>query len=196
MGDVSEVERRAALEHLQQAVATRGLELEVFSDAASAVLAARTSDELATVLQQTAPVVRLTAADRVLREPLDLHVSSGRLILTSSWQLARQTNVTCLSGRVVLDLTAAEFDAVVVDLDLSCSSGRIEVIVPHSVGIQLVEMSGTSGRIENGIADNVTLPGMPCVRVRARTGSGRITLRRPQPPRPKRRWFRRERAAA
>jgi hypothetical protein len=191
MGDVSEVERQAALDHLRQSVASRGLELEVFSDAASAVLSARTSDELAVVLARTAPVVRMTSPERVLHEPLNLNARSSTLQLTSSWQIARQTKVTCGSGRVVLDLTAAEFDALVVDLDLTCTSGTIDVIVPFAIGVQFVEMSGTSGRIDNRISDNVALPGMPCVRVRARTTSGRITVRRPEPPREKRRWFRR-----
>lgn len=192
---VTDVQRTAALEHLRNAVAASDLDLDVYSEATSAVLAASSALDVALVLQRVAPAVRMTPPSRRLTEPVLLEVRSGRLELSSSWQVARTTRVVCQSGRVVLDLTTAEFDDDIVDLDLSSQSGSIVVVVPHTVDVQFLEMAGQSGRVLNELGPTASLPGAPLLRVRARTTSGRILLRRPEPPRPprSRRWWRRRR---
>ena len=137
------------------------------------------------------PTVRMTPADRRLQQPLVLTASSGKLALRSRWQLGSETIVRCSSGRVVLDLAAAEFDDEVIDLELRCSSGRITVIVPHGVDVQMVDISGASGEVRNALGDGVGVPGLPLVRVSASTSSGKITLRRPREKKRRRGWFRR-----
>lgn len=194
MGDelelaVTDVQRDAAVEHLRHAVATSNLGLERFSDAVGVVLAASTTAEIAHVLDGVAPVVRMTPPNRRLDEPVVLDTRSGSIELVSSWQLARETRVVSQSGRVLLDLTAAEFDDLLVDLDLSSQSGSITVIVPHAVDVQFLEMTGHSGSVRNLLGPTVSLPGAPLVRIRARTTSGRIVVRRPEPPTPPKRRF-------
>jgi hypothetical protein len=196
---LTDAQRSAAVHHLREQVAASGLSLELFSDAAGAVLAASTVDEVRTVLERVAPVVRRTPPDRRLEEPLVLDVRSGRLDLGSSWQLARTTRVVNTVGRVLLDLTKAQFNDDMVDLELTNGSGTITVLVPHAVDVQFLEMTGSSGSITNEVGSPVSLPGAPLLRIRARTASGRIRIQRPptadpsSPPR--RRWFRRRAAA-
>lgn len=191
---ISEVQRNAALEHLRQAVATEDLGLEAFGKAVEAVLAATTAAEVGAVLSGLSPAVRITPPHRRLDEPVVFEIRSGHLVLGSSWQLGRETRVVNQSGRVELDLSAAEFDGEIVELDLSCQSGSITVVVPYAVDVQFLEMTGQSGRVVNGLGPSASLPGAPLVRVRARTTSGRIVFRRPQPPQParaRRSWLRR-----
>jgi hypothetical protein len=191
---VTDGQRNAALEHLRLAVGASNLGLEVYSDAVGAVLAAPTADAIAQILQHVAPVVSLTPVNRRLSEPVVLEARSGRIEVGPAWQVARTTKVVVQSGSVVLDLTAAEFDEVIADFDLSVQSGSITVIVPHTIDVQFVEMNGQSGTVRNQIGPAVSLPGAPLVRIRARTTSGRIVVRRPEPPKPKRTrrfWFRR-----
>jgi hypothetical protein len=183
---VSDAQRTAAVEHLRHAVANQNLGLEEFADAVEAVFAASTAAEVAQVLSRIAPAVRMTALHRRLDEPVVLEVRSGRLVLGSSWQLARETRVVNQSGRVTLDLCAAEFDAEIVNLDLSCQSGSIVVVVPHAVDVQFLEMAGQSGYVVNDLGPAASLPGAPLIRIRARTTSGRIVVRRPEPPKPPR----------
>lgn len=196
---VTEHQRNAAVEHLRQAVATSNLGLERFSEAVGIVLAASTTDEIARVLDGIAPVVRMTPPNRRLDEPVLIDTRSGSIELNSSWQLARETRVVSTSGRVLLDLTVAEFDDLLVDLDLSSQSGSITVVVPHAVDVQFLEMTGHSGSVRNELGPTVSLPGAPLIRIRARTTSGRIVVRRPLPPKPpkaRRFWGRRRQAVA
>ena len=196
---VTDAQRTAAVQHLREQVAATGMSLDLFSDAASAVLAARTVGEVQHVLDRVAPVVRMTPPDRRLDEPLVLEVRSGRLDLGASWQLGRTTRVHNTVGRVHLDLTKAQFDDRVIDLELTNGSGTITVVVPHAVDVQFLEMTGSSGSIANDVGSPVSLPGAPLLRIRARTASGRIRIVRPAVPDPsdpgasgtRRRWFRR-----
>ena len=186
---LTEAQREAAVAHLRQAVATSNLGLDVFSEAVSLVLAASTAEEVRLVMDRVAPPVRMTAPHRRLTEPVVFEIRSGRLELGSSWQLGRLTRVVNGSGRVLLDLTTAEFDDTVVDLELSTQSGTITVVVPHAVDVQFLEMSGHSGSVVNEIGQGTSMPGAPLVRIRAWTTSGRIVVRRPAPPgAPRRRW--------
>ena len=189
---VGEVERKAALELLRSRLGGDDMSLEEFSDAASAVVNARTTADLARVLAASAPSVRFTPSDRRLYEPLVIDVQSGKMEFTAGWQLARETSVSCQSGRIKLDLTHAEFDGTEIELDLFCQSGKIEVIVPWPVDLQFVRVSGRSGRVENRLTAGPALPAIVHLRVSAETASGRIVFRRPgDEPTPRRRGFRR-----
>lgn len=188
-------EHTAAVEHLSTLLDDDRIDLDLFEAATSRVLATTSTDELAVVLAALPPPVRMTPPERRLDQPLVLETRSGVIKLTSSWQLASETRVRCASGTVRLDLTVAEFDDDLIDLDLDCASGVIDVVVPHGVAVRMVEISGHSGTIKNHIDTTVVLPGMPCLVVSARTRSGTIKLRRPGTGRGPRwlRWLRRGR---
>lgn len=173
-------EHTAAVEHLSALLDDDRIDLDLFEVATSRVLATTSSDELAVILAALPAPVRMTPPDRRLDQPLMLETRSGSIKLRSSWQLASETHVRCQSGSVVLDLTVAEFDDELIDLDLDCASGTIKVIVPYGVSVRMVEISGHSGSIKNRIDTSVVLPGMPCLVVSARTRSGTIKLLRPR----------------
>ena len=189
-------EQRAAVEHLGALLRDDRIDLDSFEVAASRVLATTTPDELAIVVAALPGPVRMTPAHRLMTHPLRLETASGRIDMTSPWQVAEETSVLCKSGVVTLDLTMAEFDSDLIDLDLEVHSGRITVIVPPGVGVQMSEVSATSGRIRNELGSSVVVPGLPCLRISVSTRSGVITFRRPAPPKPsRRRWWHRLRRA-
>jgi hypothetical protein len=185
-------EQRAVVEHLGVLLRDDKIDLESFEVATSRVLATTTPDELAVVVAVLPSPVRMTPPHRRLEQPLKLETRSGKIEMVSPWQVGAETHVSCQSGVVVLDLTMAEFDDDLIDLDLECRSGKITVIVPPGVGLQVVEANAASGMVKNELGHAVIVPGMPSVRVSASTQSGLILLRRPKPPKPpRRRWFRR-----
>ena len=189
---VTDAHRDAALALLRETLATDDLSLDVFSSAVSAIYAAESLADISAVVQRYAPPVRMTPAERRLKEPLVVETTSGTLRLVDSWQVPATTRVSCGSGRVHLDLTDAEFDQQIVDFDLRTQSGTIEMVVPHAADVQFVRMKGRSGSVDNRITGGGLLPAPVRIRISADTSSGRIVVRRPSPPKPpRRRWFRR-----
>jgi hypothetical protein len=183
-------ERTAAVEHLGELLRADLIDLDDFDSATGSVLAATTAGELALVLAALPSPVRMTPAHRRLDQPLVIESHSGAVKMSSTWQLARETMVSTRSGAVVLDLGAAEFDDMVVDLHVTVSSGAVDIIVPFGVGVQLVAVSGQSSALRNDLGPTMALPGLPLVRLHLTTSSGAVKLRRPRPPRTRRRWFR------
>jgi hypothetical protein len=182
-------ERRAIVEHLGALLRDDRIDLESFEVATERVLATTTQDELAVVVATLPGPVRMTPAHRRMDRPLRLETSSGRIHMTSPWQLAEETSVRCRSGNVRLDLSQAEFDSDVVDLDIDSTSGRVEVIIPYGVGVQLVDVESRSGSFKNKLDGAVSVPGLPTIRISVSTHSGSVVLRRPSPPKTRRRWF-------
>jgi hypothetical protein len=90
------------------------------------------------------------------------------------------------TGRVLVDLTEAEFDDRQIDLDVFVNTGSALVVVPDGVDIQFVALAGT---IRNRLGPITPLPGAPTIRLRAKANTGTISLCHPEPP--KRRWWRR-----
>jgi hypothetical protein len=122
-------------------------------------------------------LVRLTPASRRLSQPLRLDAGISRLEPGPGWQLAAETTVTSLTGNVRLDLTTVSWDAREIDLVLRTSTGKITVIVPEGVAVQVVS---ATGRVTWDILAP-PVPGSPVVRVAATTstGGGRIQFEHP-----------------
>ena len=118
------------------------------------------------------PLVRLTPVSLRLTEPLVLRMPDGGAPLGAGWQLGAATSVTTGSGATRLDLDAASWDALVVDLHLE-TWGSIEVLVPRGVAVQVV---GGSGRVRIGRLC-APVPGGPLVRIRVSGPSGVIFIR-------------------
>lgn len=183
-GLVSE-QRDAAIDYVGILFAADEIDDETFRMATDRVLAASSTDDLAMVVAALPKPVAMTDPQRRLSEPLVLDTNTGRIRMSSAWQLGQRTIVNCNTGSVVLDLTVAEFDSEIIDLDLNVNTGRIEVIVPAGVDVRLVQVVG---RLDNRLGTDLGVVGAPCLRVRARSGTGRVTLRRPRPVRSRRRF--------
>lgn len=181
-------DRTAAVEHLSVLLQCDLVALEDFDPLVQRLLATTTRSELGAILAALPTTVRMTPPERRLNDTLVLSARSGVLKLNGRWQLGADTEVHCDSGIVKLDLRNAEFDDTLIELDLDASSGVIDVIVPRGVAVQMIEVSAR-GVIKNSIEAASPLPGLPCIRVSARTNSGVIRLQHPKEPK-RRRWFR------
>ena len=189
---VDDADRVLATARLQQLVARGELSLERFSQAVGEVLAAGNQAELEAAMTGMPPVVRLTPSARRLERPLEVITDMHSLKLGQGWQLASRTTVTTGTGKCTLDLTAATWDSLEVDLHLKSGSGAIEVTVPEGVAVQMLSARGNV-RLEDLAPP---LPGCPVLRVEAESSLGRIRFRHPAVPTPKtrrRRIFARQR---
>jgi hypothetical protein len=103
--------------------------------------------------------------------------------------LARETEVTTNTGKVRLDLSAATWDAREIDLRLRTNTGKIEVIIPKGVAVQMVSATNRV-RLDNIVPP---VPGAPVLRVVASpsTGAGKVIVAHETGQRAKSRWWRR-----
>ncbi len=190
---VDDSDRLAAVARLRDLVTTGSLSLERFAASLEQVLAATDQTDLEVAMAALPSVVRLTPASRRLTQPLKLEAVTGKIHLGTGWQLARETEVTGKTGKVVLDLTGATWDAREIDLRLQTLTGKIEVIVPKGVAVQL--LSATSRvRLDNLVSP---VPGAPLLRVVASTspGGGRIIFTHEAKQRAKSHWWSRPKAS-
>jgi hypothetical protein len=184
----------AAVARLHELVGTGGLSLERFSASLEQVLAANDQADLEVAMAALPSLVRLTPASRRLSQPLKVDVGIGKLRLGTGWQMAPETEVVASTGKVYLDLTRATWDAREIDLRLRVATGKIEVIVPKGVAVQMVSATGRV-RLDDLVP---AVPGAPVLRVAARTsnGGGRIRLmHEPQQQPAKSHWWRRHKAS-
>ena len=191
---VDDSERLAAVARLHDLVGTGGLSLERFSASLERVLAADDQADLEMAMAALPSVVRLTPASRRLSQPLKVDVGIGKLRLGAGWQVAPETEVIASTGKVCLDLTSATWDAREIDLRLRVRTGKIDVIVPKGVAVQMVSATGRV-RLDNLVPP---VPGAPVLRVVASTsnGGGRIRFSHELlPERAKSHWWRRHKAS-
>ena len=114
-----------------------------FEQAVAAVLEVRNEEELVAVIESLPSPIAMTPAARRVSQPLRIRGGVGRVRLDRRWQLARQTRVSAELGSVLVDLSTAEFDESVVDLDIYTGWGSITVLVGHGVGVQVLRSRGT-----------------------------------------------------
>jgi Domain of unknown function (DUF1707) len=190
---VDDSERLAAVARLHDLVGTGGLSLERFSASLEQVLAANDQADLETAMAALPSLVRLTPASRRLSQPLKLDAGIGKLRLGAGWQLAGETEVTASTGKVWLDLTGATWDSRSIDLRLRVVTGKIEVIVPKGVAVQI--LSATNRVTLDNLVPPV--PGAPVLRVVASTaaGGGRIRFTHELQQRARSHWWQRGKAS-
>jgi hypothetical protein len=168
--------RQRATEFLKELYAAGDIDAGRFETSVAGLLQAGTEAELAEVVRSLPQPVTLTSPDRRLDRPLEIHSGVGRLRLAGQWQVAKETHVSADIGSVRIDLTEAEFDDRVIDLHVYTGCGRITIIVPRGVGIQVIHhRGGVDSRLEP------PLPGLPLIRLDVTTNIGRVHLRHPGP---------------
>jgi hypothetical protein len=175
---VADGDRAAAIARLHELVRNGELGLDQFATSLELVLAADSQPALEGATRRLPPVVRVTPSSRRLTGPSRVDAGIARLDLGDGWQLGVDTTVTTNTARVTLDLTRATWDSTEVHLHLRSNTGKIDVIVPNGVAVQLRTIGG---RV---IVDALgpPLPGGPMLRVDASTKAGRIRIGGPGPP--------------
>lgn len=170
-----EDDRRRATEFLTELYAAGEIDADRLDTGLAGLLAAGSDAEMALVLRDLPAPVAFTDPGRLLTGKLEIRGGMSGLRLTGRWQLARETHVSAELGNVRLDLTEAELDDRVVDLHVYTGWGRITLIVPRGLAVQVVHHRGAvDSRLEP------PLPGLPLVRLDATTNIGRIRLRHPR----------------
>jgi hypothetical protein len=172
---VDDAAREAAIARLHEVFSAGAISLKRFSDALDGVLGAASRADLGDALSGLPPVVTLTPVGRRLRAPLVLDAPAGGTYFAECSQLAARTTVRCGTGRTLLDLAAASWDALEIDLRLE-SWGRVTVIVPEGVAVQL---AGGLARVALGPLRSA-LPGAPLLRISAFGPAGSVSVRHPR----------------
>lgn len=172
--------KTAAVEHLAVLVQADLIELDVFEGLVERVLATSDMTELAAVLSAVPSVVPIRPSGRRDGEPLVFETMAGVLRLVGPWHVAAHTSIYTATGVIKVDLTAAEFDGRVIELDLQVGTGIIDVVIPRGIPSQIVEIRKVSGVVRSTLDPSTPLPGVPCLIIRAETGSGIIRLRHPK----------------
>src|ERR1035438_4857047 len=140
-----------ATEFLKDLYAAGDIDASRLDTGVAGLLAAKTEAELAEVVRSLPSPIALTALDRRLAKPLEIHSGAfgGRLRLAGRWQVARETHVSADLGSVRIDPTEAEFDDDVIELHVYTGWGSITIIVPRGVGVQVTHhRGGDDSRLE------------------------------------------------
>jgi hypothetical protein len=174
---MSEDARHRATELLKELYAVGHIDAGRLDSGVAGLLAATSDAEVAEIVRSLPPTVALTSPGRRLAGPLEIRSGMRRLRLTGRWQVARETHVGADLGSVWIDLTEAELDDRVIDLHVYTGWGRITIIVPRGVEVQIIRhRGGVDSRLEPPV------PGLPLVRLDVTTNIGRVRLRHPGRP--------------
>jgi hypothetical protein len=176
---VSDAEREAIVERLNNATSEGRLTLEEFSERVTGALAARTRgdlDRLVTDLPAASAGDRPagpTSTSRAMRvsqiTPIGSVKRSGR------WRLDHDTQLGTVVGSVKLDLRQAEIAASEVRLHVQTVVGTVKIWIPHSIS---VEVDGQSVLGSRSIDEEAPRPGAPLLRLRVDTVLGSVKIYR------------------
>jgi len=169
---VGEHDRDASTARICDLFGRGQVSLEEFYGVLDLIFSATSRADLEAAMRALPPPVRLTPLSLRLTEPLLLRMPDGAARLGAGWQLAAATSITTGSGATQLDLNAASWDALVIDLHLE-TWGSIEVLVPRGVAVQVV---GGSGRVRIRPL-SPPIPGGPLVRIKISGPAGVIFVR-------------------
>ncbi len=169
---VDEHERDVANARLADLFARGQVSLDEFYGALEVILTTTRRADLEATMRALPPSVRLTPVSLRLTEPLVLRMPDGGRRLGTGWQLGAATSVTTGPGVTQLDLGAASWDALDVDLHLA-TWGSIEVLIPAGVAVQVV---GGSGRVRI-FPLSPPVPGGPVVRISVSGPAGVVLVR-------------------
>jgi|SRR5215469_3217372 len=163
-----------AAEFLKDRYADGELDRETLEQRIAALLGAESGSDIAAVVRSVPSPVAFTDPERRLTRPLEFNSTLGRVRLTARWQLGKETHISAGVGSILVDLTEAQFDDHTVDLHITTGWGRITVIVPRGVDVQIVEHRGG---VRRQLEDPV--PGLPLVRLDVKTNIGTVHIRHP-----------------
>jgi Domain of unknown function (DUF1707) len=192
----SDTDRDRVVALLAEAAADGRLAADEHADRVSRAYSARTLGELAALTADlTAP------GDQPIRVDHRRAVSAafGRQVRAGHWVVPEGLLVTALLGEVVLDVRQAVLQSQRVTIYATLLGGRLELIVPDGVAVELTG-PGTAGAPPRpggarsrqaqpapaGTAETTGPPGSPVIEVRTLVPGGRIRVTAPKPPRRRR----------
>ncbi|MEU0413522.1 DUF1707 domain-containing protein [Streptomyces griseorubiginosus] len=165
---LSEGDRDAAVQRLQQAYAEEHITHEELDERLQQVLTARTHGDLepalASLPEENAPTTSTIAA------------AGGRIKRRGVWRVPRSLKVESAYGNVRLDLSRAVIEHRVVDIELQLGTGRAKITVPRGA---IVEFEGlqTMWKDTRYRTRRSSRPGGPTIRISGTMGFGRLKIR-------------------
>ncbi len=188
----SDDDRERVAEVLAAALADGRLDDHEYGLRLDRALSARTLGELTGLTED------LVTADQ---QPIRLHHRRAvagfmsRHSRSGRWVVPESFPVTVLFGEVVLDLREAVLQGQRVTVYATLLGGRLELIVPDSLTVELTGAGTPGGKRSGRQAGPATArgprptgpPGTPVIEVRTLVPGGRIKITKPRPPR-RRRW--------
>jgi hypothetical protein len=162
--------RADAVERLTSMLERDLLAIEEYQPLVERVLATQTSHELDAVMA-TVPAV-----DR--GETLVLECRSG-VVKEAPGRLPATTEVRCESGVMKIDLTRAEIDAPVADLEIEVTTGVLVVTIPRDMPVEVGDHVHGGGVFKNRLRSVRAEPGEPYLVVHVHNDTGVVKLRHP-----------------
>jgi Domain of unknown function (DUF1707) len=177
----SDSERDAAVERLQVAFAEGRIDDQEFDQRMRSALTARTRADLDRLL---ADLPRPAALATVEPQP------TGRLLLAMKggvqrrgrWRVPERLNAVAYKGACEVDLRAAELSAASTAITAVAYKGRVEILVPPGVRVQVRGYS-YGGHWDDQVPDDDLPPDAPVVHVQAVAYKGTVEARPAPGPR-------------
>ena len=177
----SDSERDAAVERLQVAFAEGRIDDQEFDERMRSALTARTRADLDRLL---ADLPRPGALATVKAQP------TGRLLLAMKggvqrrgrWRVPERLNAVAYKGACEVDLRAAELSAASTAITAVAYKGRVEILVPPGVRVQVRGYS-YGGHWDDQVPDDDLPPDAPVVHVQAVAYKGTVEARPTPGPR-------------
>jgi hypothetical protein len=177
----SDKERDAAVERLQVAFAEGRIDDQEFDERMRSALTARTRADLDRLL---ADLPRPGALATVKPQP------TGRLLLAMKggvqrrgrWRVPERLNAVAYKGACEVDLRAAELSAASTAITAVAYKGRVEILVPPGVRVQIRGYS-YGGHWDDQVPDDDLPPDAPVVHVQAVAYKGTVEARPTPGPR-------------
>jgi len=157
----SDAEREQAVVSLRESRAAGRLTLEEFMSRVDEAYAARTLDELESVLRE---LPREAAAPPARRRRRRLTFAAfGRVVRRGRWRVGRRTFAVSIFGDIDLDLRQAEVEDPVVGVSVLALFGNVDIYVPEGVEVDVGGLVVFGHRREWGRDE--PRPGAPLLRV-------------------------------
>jgi Domain of unknown function (DUF1707) len=177
----SDKERDAAVERLQVAFAEGRIDDQEFDERMRSALTARTRADLDRLL---ADLPRPGVLATVKPQP------TGRLLLAMKggvqrrgrWRVPERLNAVAYKGACEVDLRAAELSAASTAITAVAYKGRVEILVPPGVRVQVRGYS-YGGHWDDQVPDDDLPPDAPVVHVQAVAYKGTVEARPTPGPR-------------
>jgi hypothetical protein len=177
----SDKERDAAVERLQVAFAEGRIDDQEFDERMRSALTARTRADLDRLM---ADLPRPGALATVEPQP------TGRLLLAMKggvqrrgrWRVPERFNAVAYKGACEVDLRAAELSAASTAITAVAYKGRVEILVPPGVRVQVRGYS-YGGHWDDQVPDDDLPPDAPVVHVQAVAYKGTVEARPTPGPR-------------
>jgi hypothetical protein len=175
---VSDAERQQTSRRLQGACVEGYLTLEDLSNRVGRALAAQTRGELAE-LTHDLPTGLNTVVRRVAERPVSTMVVLSGVERSGRWRIAETSSLLVVLGSCKLDLRRATIAASLTTIHVRVVLGRLEVIVPHGVDVELDASSVLSSKILR-VTGPTPVGDPPRIAITGVVIAGSLTVRDPE----------------